>query len=226
MTAAKVLVVGAGGVLGGALCTEFRAAGYRVLGLRRHASESEAAADVVPCDLSNPLATWRVIDGLVRQHGHFDVAICNAAHLDIAPFMELALEHFDSAWRACVGTAFACARALLPSMRGRGKGALIMSGATASLRGSARFSAFASAKFALRGLAQSLAREFQPEGVHVAHVVIDGVLRGSASEARFAKAAHACLEPREVARAYRQLAEQDANAWTHELDLRAQGEKF
>lgn len=220
----SVLVVGAGGVLGAALCGEFRDAGYQVIALRR--SRAADAADVVACDLENPLSTWRVIDSLVRERGHFDVAICNAAHLDIAPFIELALEHFDRAWRACVGTAFACARAVLPAMRARRQGTLIMSGATASLRGSARFSAFAAAKFALRGLTQSLAREFQPEGVHVAHVIIDGVLRGSASQERFARDPDRCLEPRAVASAFRQLAEQDPGAWTHEIDLRPQAEKF
>jgi NAD(P)-dependent dehydrogenase (short-subunit alcohol dehydrogenase family) len=224
MNERNALVVGAGGVLGVALCEEFRDAGYRVTGLRR--ARAQDAAETIACDLANPLSTWRVIDALVRERGHFDVAICNAAHLDIAPFMELALEHFDSAWRASVGTAFACARAVLPAMRTRRQGTLIMSGATASLRGSARFSAFAAAKFALRGLAQSLAREFQPEGVHVAHVVIDGVLRGSASQTRFAKSPDSSLEPRHVAAAYRQLAEQSPGAWTHELDLRPQAEKF
>lgn len=224
MNERSALVVGAGGALGAALCEEFRGAGYHVTGLRR--SQSAKSDAVVCCDLENPLATWRVIDQLVRERGHFDVAICNAARLDVAPFLELALEHFDSAWRASVGTAFACARAVLPAMRTRRQGTLIMSGATASLRGSARFSAFASAKFALRGLAQSLAREYQPEGVHVAHVVIDGVLRGSTSQARFAKDPDVCLEPQQVAAVYRQLAEQKPGAWTHELDLRPHAEKF
>jgi len=226
MSAPVALVVGAGGVLGAALCAEFHEAGYHVTGLRRSAAGSDGVAEVVRCDLTNPLTTWRVINELVQKRGQIDVAICNAAQLDVAPFMELALEQFMAAWSASVGTAFACARAVLPAMQARGRGALLMSGATASLRGSPRFSAFSSAKFALRGLTQSLAREYQPAGVHVAHVVIDGVLRGSASEARFGKSADLSLEPRQVAQTYRMLAEQHPSAWTHELDLRPHGERF
>jgi NAD(P)-dependent dehydrogenase (short-subunit alcohol dehydrogenase family) len=226
VNAPVALVVGAGGVLGGALCEEFQSAGYRVIGLRRFEARTDEVAELMRCDLTNPLTTWRVISALVQRHGHIDVAICNAAQLDVAPFMELALEQFMAAWSASVGTAFACARAVLPAMQARGRGALIMSGATASLRGSPRFSAFASAKFALRGLAQSLAREYQPAGVHVAHVVIDGILRGSASAASFAKSADLSLEPRCVAQTFRMLAEQHPSAWTHELDLRPHAERF
>ena len=155
-----------------------------------------------------------------------DVAVCNAAHLVVAPFADLALEDFDESWRVSLGSAFACARAVLPAMAARGRGALLMTGATGSIRGTARFAAFAAAKFALRGLAQSLAREYQPAGVHVAHVVLDGVLRGSASERRFAKDEGQCIEPQAVESIYRQLAEQPASAWTHELDLRPHRERF
>jgi NAD(P)-dependent dehydrogenase (short-subunit alcohol dehydrogenase family) len=225
VTAKVALVVGAGGVLGGALCEEFRDAGYQVLGLRRTVTEGASGVRLVACDLSDPLATWRATNAIVAEIGHVDVAVCNAAHLSIAPFAELALDDFDQAWRVCVGTAVACARAVLPAMTARSGGALIVSGATASLRGSARFSAFASAKFALRGLAQSLAREYQPAGVHVAHVVLDGLLRGSASAARF-QARDVFLEPREVAKVYLALAEQHPGAWTHELDLRPHGGSF
>jgi NAD(P)-dependent dehydrogenase (short-subunit alcohol dehydrogenase family) len=221
------LVVGAGGVLGRALCDEFAAAGYRVVGLRRAVpAEPGAGTRIVACDLEDPHATFRVVHALAHELGGIDVAVCNAAHLVIAPFMELALEDFDESWRASVGCSFACARAVLPGMAERGHGALIVSGATGSVRGAARFAAFASAKFALRGLAQSLAREYQPAGVHVAHVVLDGVLRGSASERRFEKEQHRSIEPRAAAAVYRQIAEQPASAWTHELDLRPHSERF
>jgi NAD(P)-dependent dehydrogenase (short-subunit alcohol dehydrogenase family) len=225
VTAKVALVVGAGGVLGGALCEEFRDAGYQVLGLRRAAAEGAGGVRLAACDLSDPAATWRAANAIVAEFGHVDVAICNAAHLAVATFAELALDDFNQAWRVCVGSAVACARAVLPAMTARSGGALIVSGATASLRGSARFSAFASAKFALRGLAQSLAREYQPAGVHVAHVVLDGLLRGSASAARFATR-DAYFEPREVAKVYRSLTEQHPSAWTHELDQRPHAGSF
>jgi len=222
-----VLVVGAGGVLGAATCDEFADAGYTVVGLRRAAAaEANAAVRFLACDLWNPVATWRVVHEIVVKLGHVDVVVCNAAHLAVAPFEELALEDFETSWRVGVGTTVAAARAVLPSMTQRRNGTLIITGATASIRGTARFSAFAASKFALRGLAQSLAREYQPQGVHVAHVVLDGVLRGSPSVARFAKHEDNCLEPRHVAATFRHLAEQHASAWTHEIDLRPHAERF
>jgi len=155
-----------------------------------------------------------------------DVLICNAAHLVVAPVMELGAADFEESLRIGVGTAFHCIQAVLPAMLERGRGTLLLSGATASLRGSARFAALAAAKFALRGFAQSLARELQPQGIHVAHVVLDSLLRGSPSVQRFGGNDSRGLDPAEVARAYRWLAEQNDSAWTHELDLRPHGERF
>ena len=133
---------------------------------------------------------------------------------------------FEATWRTSVLGAVACAQAVLPGMVQCGRGALIFSGATASIRGAARFAAFAVAKFALRGLAQSLAREYHAQGVHVTHVVLDGLLRGSKSVARFGGRDKAAIDPTEVAKTYRWLAEQEQSAWTHELDLRPASEKF
>ena len=225
MNAKVALIVGAGGALGAATREEFAGAGYTVVGLRR-AADGAGETQTIVCDLGNPAATGRVIHDVVENYGHVDVVVCNAAHLAVAPFEELALEDFETSWRVGVGSTVAAARAVLPSMTTRRSGALIITGATASIRGAARFSAFASSKFALRGLAQSLAREYQPRGVHVAHVVLDGVLRGSPSVARFAKHEDNGLEPRHVASTFRQLAEQHASAWTHEIDLRPHGERF
>jgi len=103
---------------------------------------------------------------------------------------------------------------------------VIFIGATASVRGSAKFAALAAAKFALRGFAQALARECQPQGVHVVHLVIDGLLRGSPSIARFGGSEARAIPPAEVARACRWLAAQPPSAWTHELDMRSSAERF
>ena len=214
MNTRVALIVGAGGVLGAATREEFAGAGYTVVGLRR-TEDGVGEGQTIPCDLQNPAVIWRVIHEVVGKYSHVDVVVCNAAHLAVAPFEELPLEEFETSWRVGVGTAVAAARAVLPTMTLRRSGALIFVGATASIRGTARFSAFAASKFALRGLAQSLAREYQPHGVHVVHVVLDGVLlydRGP--------------EPRHVASTFRQLAEQHASTWTHEIDLRPQGERF
>ncbi len=120
----------------------------------------------------------------------------------------------------------ASAQAVLPHMAARRQGTVIFSGATAGLRGGANFSAFASAKFALRGLAQALAREFGPNGVHVAHVVIDGLIEGPKTDLRFGPAQAGRMDSKSVAQAYLDLATQNPSAWTQEMDLRPFGEKF
>lgn len=114
-----------------------------------------------------------------------DLMIHNAAELRTGSFNELTVADFRATWDASVATAVATARAVLPGMVARGRGCLIFCGATASIRGGSGFAAFSSAKFALRGLAQSLAREYQPRGIHVAHVILDGLISGSASARRF-----------------------------------------
>jgi NAD(P)-dependent dehydrogenase (short-subunit alcohol dehydrogenase family) len=226
------LIVGAGGVLGDALAREFVSNRYTVIGMRREDSPDDcdvsknAGIRIVRCDLQDPEDTQRRTAQIIVEHGRVDVLICNAAHLIIAPLAELALSDFESAWRTSVGSALGSIQSALPTMIKQGGGVIIFTGATASLRGGARFAAFASAKFALRGLAQSLAREYQAQGIHVAHVVIDGLLRGSHSQARFGAVDDRCIAPDHVAKTYRWLAEQEASSWTHELDIRPSGETF
>ena len=111
-------------------------------------------------------------------------------------------------------------------MLARQAGTIILSGATAARRGGAKFAAFASAKFALRGLAQSLSREFGPRGIHVAHVVIDGLIDEPQSDRRFGPAELARMDPDAVARTYLGLATQHPSVWTHELDLRPFSGRF
>ena len=124
----------------------------------------------------------------------------------------------EAAWRVgCLGgfhVGQAAARAMVP----QGRGSIIFTGATASLRGSANFAPFAMAKFGLRALAQSLARELGPKGIHVAHTIVDGQIGDDPNDAK--------LRPAEIADAYWHLHRQLRSAWTHELDLRPWAEKF
>ena len=228
MTRPVALIAGAGGVLGAALVREFRGAGHQVVGLRRSLPlvATEDHVRWVACDLADPRRTELTVREVIGELGGVDVLVCNAAHLRVAPFLDLGIGEFETSWRAIVGSAVGCAQAVLPSMQRSGRGAMIFSGATASVRATAGFAAFAAAKFALRALALSLAREYQPHGVHVCHVVLDGLLRGSPSVARFGGSEDRALAPDEVARSYRWLAEQPASAWTLELDLRTRGERF
>jgi NAD(P)-dependent dehydrogenase (short-subunit alcohol dehydrogenase family) len=155
-----------------------------------------------------------------------DVLIHNAQLLLIRSFVEISVEEFEQVWRtACLG-AMLSARAVLPHMAARKSGTVIFSGATASLSGGAGFSAFASAKFALRGLSQALAREFGPKGVHVAHVIIDGLIDTPQTDRRFGAASSARMGSGSVAQAYLDLARQNSSAWTQEMDLRPFAEKF
>jgi NAD(P)-dependent dehydrogenase (short-subunit alcohol dehydrogenase family) len=222
-----VIIAGGGGVLGHALASEFAAAGAAVSLLRRRPSDAATTGvHTMACDLRDRTAMRDAIAHASAARGPADVLVCNAAHLVVAPISELSADDFDASLRVGVGAAFHCVQAVLPSMRARGSGTILFSGATASLRGGARFAALAAAKFALRGLAQALARELQPHGIHVAHVVLDGLLAGSPSVQRFGGNPSRTIEPAEAARAYRWLAEQNRSAWTHEIDLRPHSERF
>ena len=223
----SVLIVGAGGVLGAALVREFSSAGYEIATLRRRPAPNDSrVAHEYACDLGIPAEVQRATGDAASALGGVDVLIHNAAQFTMGSFLELTDAQFDACWHAGVSGAAAAARVTLPGMLANGKGALLLSGATGSVRGSARFSAFSAAKFGLRGLAQSLAREYHAQGIHVAHVVLDGLLRGSPSVERFGGRDTLTIDPAEAARTYRWLAEQPASAWTHELDLRPKGEKF
>ena len=224
-----VVIAGGGGVLGHAIGQEFAAAGYAVSSLRRQrdtAAREGQAAHTVACDLRDPAAIRDVLTRAAAERGPVEVLVYNAAHLVVAPVAELTAGDFDESLRVGVAAAFHCVQAVLPSMIARGSGTILCSGATASMRGSARFAALAAAKFALRGFAQALARELQPQGIHVAHVVLDGLLLGSPSVQRFGGADSRSIDPAQAARAYRWLAEQNRSAWTHELDLRPHSERF
>jgi NAD(P)-dependent dehydrogenase (short-subunit alcohol dehydrogenase family) len=147
------------------------------------------------------------------------VCIYNAGAYTLGGILELTPEQLESSWRiGCLG-GLLMAQQVLPAMLERGRGTLLFTGATASLRGSARFAGLAVGKFGLRALAQSMAREFGPRGIHVAHVIIDGMIgTGSGSPAR--------LSPDAIAETYWQLHRQDPTAWTQEMDLRPAPEKF
>jgi NADP-dependent 3-hydroxy acid dehydrogenase YdfG len=220
------IIVGAGGVLGSALCEVFTAGGFTIAKLHRYRATVESLQFSIACDLQDATSVKSAVASIIEATGSVSVLVCNAGMLVMKPFAELTLDDFESSWRVNVGAALGAIQAVTPHMLAKKSGCILLSGATASLRGSARFAAFATTKFALRGLAQSLAREYQPLGIHVAHVVLDGVLRDSASAVRFQKNADQCIDPLAAAQSYRMLAEQPAAAWTHELDIRPRSEKF
>lgn len=232
-TRPNLLVTGIAEGLGAEIAGIFASAGYDVLGLSRspRASKSISAAVAqgggeythLACDITQPKDVAHALGPVAER---VEVLIHNAQLLTIKPFAEISADEFEQVWRvACLG-AMASAQGVLPHMAARRRGTLIFSGATAGLRGGAKFAAFASAKFAMRGLAQALAREYGPKGVHVAHVVIDGLIEAPQTDRRFGPAAAGRIEAKAVAQAYLDLAAQHSSAWTQEMDLRPFAETF
>ncbi len=220
------LVSGAGQGLGQALLRKFEVEGLHAVGLVRTPVTEETGLDVRTCDVSDADVTGKVIGGLIQEFGPPKIVVHNPAHLVIQPFMETTQEEFEACWRSMVQSAVILGQAVLQSMVRGGGGAFIVSGATASLRGGAKFGAFASAKFALRGLTQSLAREFQPAGIHVVHTILDGIIDTNRSRDLHSLDPSKMMKPEDIADVYWYLANQPKSTWSHEVDLRPQTEGF
>jgi NAD(P)-dependent dehydrogenase (short-subunit alcohol dehydrogenase family) len=159
------------------------------------------------------------------------VAVHNAGGNEPTPFLKLTAERFERHWREHALGAFQIAQAALPVLLARGGGSLLFTGASGSLRGKANFAPFASAKAALRNLAQSIAREFGPQNIHVGHVVVDGGIDGErllsrVPQLREQRGPDGLLDPDAIADAYWVLHHQQRSAWTLELDVRPWAENF
>lgn len=197
----------------------------------RHIRDRRGSATPVPADVTVKEEITRLFD-LVRSRGSsLDVAVYNVGSNVAAPFLETEMEMFTTLWRQnCLG-AFLFAKETMDIMRAQGKGTVFFTGATASLRAKPPFTAFASSKAGVRALAQGLAREFGPLGIHVVHTIIDGVIDGDYAKHQFpeyvrTKGEDGMLKPEAIARTYWAIHEQDSSAWTHELDLRPFKEPF
>jgi NAD(P)-dependent dehydrogenase (short-subunit alcohol dehydrogenase family) len=233
MTRPVTVVAGIGEGLGLSLAKVFAADGFDVIGMARTSRIEGAAARMVSaagasyqhhlCDLASAQATAERLAPVAER---IEVVIYAAHALLIRPVIDTTSEAFESVWRTgCLG-AFNAVSPVIPDMAKRGRGALVFIGATAGVRGGATFAAFASAKFALRGLAQSLARELGPKGIHVAHIIVDGLIDEPQTEGRFGAATSTRIPPDEVAANCLALVRQPPSAWTHELDLRPSTERF
>lgn len=220
-----VIVAGVGAGLGQALLARFEAGGFTPVGLGRSMPERVSGA-FHALDLADEAMMPKTIAAIIAEHGAPRVVIHNAAELIIKPFADGHLSDYQRTWGSMVQSAILLAQATMQPMVRAGGGAFLVSGATASLRGGARFSAFASAKFALRGLTQSPAREFQPVGVHISHVILDGIIDTARSRALHSLDPSKMMRPEDIAEAYWQLAHQPKSTWTHELDLRPGSEGF
>jgi NAD(P)-dependent dehydrogenase (short-subunit alcohol dehydrogenase family) len=230
-------VLGVGPGLGSSVARRFAGEGFAVA-LMARSEESVAGAReeiedlggttlFVSTDATDPVSVASAFERVRAELGDPEVLVYNAGAFQMGGILELEPEKFDECFRANCAGAFYAARQVLPAMVERGHGTILLTGATAALRGSARFAALAVGKFGLRALAQSMAREFGPQGVHVAHVIIDGQIDTPRVRGMYPdREAHTMLSPDAIAEAYWQLHSQDPTAWTLELDLRPAVERF
>jgi NAD(P)-dependent dehydrogenase (short-subunit alcohol dehydrogenase family) len=230
-------ILGVGPGLGAAVARRFAQEGFAVaLMARREEGVSRVRAEIeeaggtalpVSTDATDPASVSAAFGRVRGELGDPEVFVYNAGAFQMGGILDLSPEKFDECFKANCAGAFYAARQVLPAMVEAGRGTVLLTGATAALRGGARFSALAVGKFGLRALAQSMAREFGPQGIHVAHAVIDGQIdTPRVREMSPGREDHTLLSPDAIAETYWQLHSQDRTAWTLELDLRPAVESF
>jgi NAD(P)-dependent dehydrogenase (short-subunit alcohol dehydrogenase family) len=235
------LVVGAGDATGGAIARRFARGGYTVCATRRHADllepllarirEEGGTAHGFGSDARKEEDVATLFDEIESRIGPIEVLVFNIGANVRTSILEETAQRYFKIWEMACFAGFLNARKAARCMAPRGRGTILFTGATASLRGGNGFAAFAGAKAALRALAQSMARELGPRGIHVAHVVIDGAIdtefiRSNVPERYALKDRQGILDPDHVAENYWMLHAQPRDAWTHELDLRPWMENF
>lgn len=238
---AIVIGVGVPAGLGAALCRRFASEGLQVFAAGRTKEKLERVAEeigraggsAIPVVMDTTVEdeVIRLFDSVEDRVGAPETVVYNAGNNQFRPLLEMDAQFWEGLWRLCCFGGFLAGREAARRMLPRGGGTLIFSGATASLRARPPFTAFASAKAALRALAHGMAREFGPHGLHVAHVIIDGVIDGDQVNERFPqikeqRGEDGMLSPDAIAAAYWDLHRQDRTAWTLELDLRPYKETF
>ena len=254
MTSPVALIIGAGDATGGAVARRFAREGYVACVTRRSLDKLQRLLDQIKADggQAHGFASdarkeedvIALVDQIESTIGPIEVLVFNIGANAPSSVLEETARKYFKIWEMACFAGFLNGREVAKRMVARAKGAqgsegarerrkqtIIFTGATASIRGSANFAAFAGAKHALRALAQSMARELGPRGIHVAHSIIDGAIdtafiRDNFPERYALKAQDGILNPEHIADAYLMLHNQPRDAWTHELDLRPYMEKF
>jgi NAD(P)-dependent dehydrogenase (short-subunit alcohol dehydrogenase family) len=233
----NVIVAGVGHGLGAALARKFSNEGCRVAMLARTGKYlSQLTREIcskngqvigLPVDLTDPNQVARAFNKIRSKWGHPDVLIYNASEAVWKSLQKINPQEFEHAWRVGVFGAFLCSREAAQHMVLRRSGTIIFTGATSSVRGRRGAVDFSSAKFGLRGLAESLARELWPKGIHVAHVVLDGMIDTPAMRRKYRpKASEPLLQAEAIAETFWSLVLQKSGAWSAEVDLRPFNEEF
>jgi NAD(P)-dependent dehydrogenase (short-subunit alcohol dehydrogenase family) len=229
----SALIVGAGDGLSASVARAFAGAGMRI-GLAARNKEklgplaSELRAEFFACDATEPADVETMFEAADRALGGSpEVVVYNPSARVRGPLVDLDPAGVLDALRVTAYGGFLVAQAAARRMLPQGRGAVLFTGASASVKGYANSSSFAMGKFALRGLAQSMARELAPKGIHVAHFVIDGGIRSARRpEREAADAPDSMLDPEAIARTYLHVLEQDRSAWSWEVELRPWVERF
>jgi NAD(P)-dependent dehydrogenase (short-subunit alcohol dehydrogenase family) len=229
------LVIGAGDATGGAIARRFAREGFTACVTRRTVDKLAAlvarieaeggTARAFGSDARQEEQMVGLVDTIEREVGPIEVAVFNIGGNVRFPIRETTARVYRKVWEMCAFAGFLMGRETARVMLPRGHGTILFTGATASVRGGSGFAAFAGGKHALRALARSMARELGPQGIHVAHIVIDGAIdtefiRSNFPERAALKDRGGILDPEAIAQAYWQLHCQQRSAWTHELDLR------
>jgi NAD(P)-dependent dehydrogenase (short-subunit alcohol dehydrogenase family) len=221
------LIVGAGQGLSASLTRLLTGSGLRVALAARHPDKlkslcDETGAMAFACDAQDERQVAQLFDAVERQLGPADVVIYNASARVRGPLVTLEPKDVQRTLLVSAFGAFLVAQRATAAMLRKGFGAILFTGASASVKGYAESAPFAMGKFALRGLAQSMARELAPKGIHVAHFVIDGAIRPPG----LADADDSMLDPDAIAGTYLNVLLQPRSAWTWEVELRPWGERF
>jgi NAD(P)-dependent dehydrogenase (short-subunit alcohol dehydrogenase family) len=230
------IVVGVGPGLGAALARRF-AQGYAVAitarkddylqSLAREIRTAGGQVLAIPADVSDRAQLEAAFASIRERLGPPEVLLYNAGSGIWGTVTEITPEQYEESWRVNAYGAFVSARAVVPEMIARGRGVLLFTGATAGVKAGAKSVAFGPAKFALRGLAQALARDLGPKGIHVAWINVDGVIDIPRTRERYPQLQDEdLLKPAAIAETYWHLAHQDRSAWTLELEVRPFKEKF
>ena len=235
------IIAGAGDATGGAVAKRFARGGYVACVTRRNAERLASLLAEIRAeggeargfgsDARDEAQVIELFSTVEREVGPVEVLVFNIGANVNFPIMEMTERVYRKVWEMAAFAGFLTGREAARVMTPRGRGTIIFTGATASLRGRSGFSAFAGAKFALRALAQSMARELGPKGIHVAHPIIDGAIDTAFIRDNFPsryalKEEDGILNPEHIAEAYWQIPCQPRDAWTHELDLRPWMETF
>ena len=237
----SVLVLGVGPEegLGVALCKKFAEEGFRVFGCGRNIENMKAldklsvengSIEGMVADVTNPGDVSKLFEEIDKTQTVLKSVIYNAGNNNASPFLEMDLAFFQDLWEVCAKGAFLISQQAIPRLLNEG-GSIIFTGATASIRSRPPFTAFAAAKSAERSLAQGLAKEFGPQGIHVAHVIIDGIIDGDKVNLRFPEFANSKgedgkLNIESIAENFVMLHNQKRSTWSFEIDLRPWSENW